>query len=225
MTPAEGAFLMGVPNLFMVKFGRFPAPPYDQLATSLLPLKQVVWSLVGAGGNTSSEDREEVIRVAKAFPNITGFVLDDFWQNGKAAMSPEELGEVRQSTGKRLWGVLYTSEIHNWDAVRHHVPHMDHLTLWFWNPKKLDGVEHYVNALRGKCPHHPIHLGCYLWDFGGKRPMPHRSVERQCEFGLRSIKSGLVSGMVFIGTPVLDVGLESAEYVRNWVARVGDSPL
>jgi hypothetical protein len=54
-----------------------------QYALDFRPIKRVVWSLTGAGGGTSSEGREAVLKLATEFPNISGFVLDDFlhWSN------------------------------------------------------------------------------------------------------------------------------------------------
>ena len=60
MTPAEGAFWLGVPNLLFIRSNNLPAVPadqvnrrktsYQQYATSFQPLDRVVWSTVGAGG-------------------------------------------------------------------------------------------------------------------------------------------------------------------------------
>lgn len=58
MTPAEGAFYLGVPNMILVSYQDEKDPAkmlpevssYDQYAISFRPLKSVVWSMVGAGG-------------------------------------------------------------------------------------------------------------------------------------------------------------------------------
>jgi hypothetical protein len=60
MTPAEGAFWLGVPNLLFIRSNNLPALPtdetgrkkssYQQYAASFQPLERVVWSVIGGGG-------------------------------------------------------------------------------------------------------------------------------------------------------------------------------
>ena len=79
MKPVEGADYPGVPNLYFIHFpNNPPIPHFRQFAMDFRPMKRVVWSLTGAGGDTSPEGREAVLRLAGEFPNISGFVLDDF---------------------------------------------------------------------------------------------------------------------------------------------------
>src|ERR1035437_7332010 len=112
MTPAEAAFYLGVPHVIMFRYANKPAPPYDTYARSFCPLKQVVWSLIGDSSSTLNNnmpETEEVIELARKFPNITGVIMDD--------MSPERL-RIDTLTGVRaslkslphpldIWIVLY----------------------------------------------------------------------------------------------------------------------
>ena len=79
MTPVQGAAYLGVPNIYFIHFpNNPPISRFRQYALDFRPMKRVVWSLTGAGGDTSSEGREAVLKLAAEFCNITGFVLDDF---------------------------------------------------------------------------------------------------------------------------------------------------
>lgn len=111
MTPAEGAFYMGVPNLIMVHYGDKRSPGLlDRYAISFRPLKQVVWSIVGSGGVTSAAEREHVFELAARSPNITGVMMDDFFREpteeaNMAALSLVELRDVRNrltAPGRKL---------------------------------------------------------------------------------------------------------------------------
>ena len=104
MTPVEGAFYLGVPNLIMVqagteeaKYGRFE-PPFAQYATAVRPLKRVVWSLVGSGGYTSEVERREGLQLVRQTPNFVGVMLDDFFTgkgDGKRViLTVEELADI-----------------------------------------------------------------------------------------------------------------------------------
>ena len=65
MTPAEGAFWLGVPNLLFIRNGNIPPLPstetarvktsFEQYAISFQPLDRVVWSVVGASAEFSRQ--------------------------------------------------------------------------------------------------------------------------------------------------------------------------
>src|SRR5438270_3965790 len=57
ITPVEAAFYLGVPNVIMVRYSGRPPLPLDQYAVPFRPLRQVVWSVVGAGGQTDPKER------------------------------------------------------------------------------------------------------------------------------------------------------------------------
>jgi hypothetical protein len=119
ITPTEAAFSLGIPNLIMVRYQGRPPLPFDHYALPFRALKRVVWSVVGAGGQTDEEERAHVLDLAARHPNITGLMLDDFFGSeqaargeGPAVLPPEELQELRDRLivgGRRLrlWAVLY----------------------------------------------------------------------------------------------------------------------
>ncbi len=91
--PVAAAQRMGVPNMIFVRYGGKPAPPFAEYYEPFKPLRRVYWSLVGAGGATSADEREQVYRLAEANENICGFILDDFFHetpvgNGRESREP-----------------------------------------------------------------------------------------------------------------------------------------
>ena len=82
ITPVEGAHYLGVPNIILVRYGGKPAPPFEQYAVPFKSLKRVHWSITGAGGATSDEERQYVFQLAAAMPNLTGVFMDDFFHLG-----------------------------------------------------------------------------------------------------------------------------------------------
>lgn len=93
MSPAEGAFYLDIPNIFMVQsgeengeaaYGRFDSP-LAQYMVALRPLKRVVWSVVGSAGFYSPKETQEVLKIAETSSNFSGIMLDDFFTGKKRA--------------------------------------------------------------------------------------------------------------------------------------------
>jgi hypothetical protein len=263
MTPAEGAFWLGVPNLLLIRSHEQPALPgsqswraktsFEQYATSFQPLDSVCWSVVGSGGKGGLGELYPVIQLAKKFPNINGIYLDDFIIDakkrpdgvvaGRPALQPEELKKARQSlksVGRPMdvWITLYTHEITpprktTSPAFRGCEPPLaefldlfDVLTLWTWNSDELAALEENMTALETIAPKKArIALGLYIWDYHNSRPVPQELMQHQCELGLKWLKAGRIHEMIFLANTVLDVGVPSAEFARQWIAKVGSQPL
>lgn len=228
MTPAEGAFYLGVPNLLLIRSHNIPAIPFDQYAIPLRPLKRVVWSLVGSGGKTGAEDRKAALELAHRFPNITGFIMDDFFhRDGSGALSPQELQALRKDLvidGRKrdLYVVVYSHQLHL--PLAGHLAHCDKITFWTWRSDDLKDLEGNFERLEKMAPRHGKLLGLYLWDYGAKRPMPLERMKRQCELGLGWLKEKRLEGMIFLANTVCDLELESVEWTRKWIAQVGGQP-
>lgn len=233
MAPVEAAMYLGVPNLIMVRYNGLPKPPYDPLAISFRPLQQVVWSIVGARGLAEDEDRAEVLKLAKRFPNIGGVMMDDFFQapeEGKtaAAFTFDQLRALRQQLeiGRRrldLWVVIYTHQLT--EAVVPYLELCDVVTLWTWQADGLANLESNFAKLEELLPGKRKVLGCYLWDFGTARAMSLDSMKQQCELGLAWLRAGRIEGMIFLASPICDLELEAVEWTRQWIAEVGDEAI
>ncbi len=231
MTPAEGAFYLGVPNLIMVCWKGKPAPPYDQYAIPFRPLKQVVWSVVGSGGETADRERKAVFALAERTPNLTGIFMDDFFTNEGdkvAKLSSDELRGLRKQgelADRRLdlWVVLYTHQLDL--PVQEHLKLCDKVTLWTWRSADLEHLETNMARFEKLAGRSGKLLGLYMYDFGAKGEMPVDRMQRQCELGLQWLKEGRIEGMIFLANTVADLDFEAVEWTRQWIARVGDQPL
>jgi hypothetical protein len=93
ITPLEGARSMGVPNVIMIRYNGKPKPPFHEYALPFRTLKKVMWSVTGAGGVTSKEERDFVFELAAQMPNITGVFMDDFLHYHAPRSPPQWLAE------------------------------------------------------------------------------------------------------------------------------------
>ena len=83
MTPMEGCEFFGIDRCCRVAMGAGPFPPFDEESNQLDPLKEVVWSIIGAGSVVRNEenlaDLDEVLRQAKMHKNPTEVLPWDFF--------------------------------------------------------------------------------------------------------------------------------------------------
>jgi len=228
MTPTEGAFYLGVPNALMVSYYDLPKPPFDREMRAFAPLKRVVWSIVGESSSART-DLDEVLRLAGRFPNLCGAIMDDFFYT-----EPKESGaisrvSVEQLRGFRarlqgatrpldLWVTVYTHDLRL--PIQPYLEPCDVLTFWTWRAEHLADLEGNFARLEALAPAKRKVLGCYMWDYGPKKPMPLAAMRRQCQLGLEWLRAGRIEGMIFLASCICDLGLETVEWTRRWIAEV-----
>ena len=236
MTPVEGAFYLGVPNIIVVQsstreapYGRLE-PPLAQHTVAMRPLTRVVWSVVGSGGFTSPEETKEVLELAKTTPNFVGIMLDDFFTNQKegkrAILTVEELADIRRQLleiGEKLavFVTLYNNQLDL--PIRDYLELIDVITLWTGNPADLVNLESNLKKAEQVTPRKKKMLGCYVVDYGQKKGIPVPLMKLQCETGLRWLREGRIEGMIFLGNTTMDLDFESVEWTRDWIQKVGDT--
>lgn len=236
ITQIEAARYLGVPNLIQVAYRGKPEPPLAPHAEPLRPLSRVVWSIVGDSSSTRNDQRpdlDEVLDLAVGFPNISGAMMDDFFhppdeQGRVARYSVEQIAGFRRRLHQvvrplDLWVVLYSHQLDL--PVQEHLAQTDVVTLWTWHAKDLAGLEENFARAEALAPAARKVLGCYMWDYGAKQPMPVEQMARQCEAGLGWLRQGRIDGMIFLASCICDLGLPAVEWTREWIGRVGEARL
>jgi hypothetical protein len=376
--PVAAAEYLGVRNMIFVRYEGQPAPPFERYYLPFKELDRVYWSLVGASGVTSDEEREQVFRLAAANDNIQGFILDDFfhvsstgtptdhgtwlaqnqvtfpatvtltppavitcdrleliqsdWPTGdyrsrnfviefasdgrafrevargalpnaaaakvsvdlpqeetralrigildsydkqgaiSCGLSAVHLYAAEKEIDLRQWAAAASSDYPGWEAAnlvgsvvpyaaslspqqlrdlgpqavrrgqrlpimavvytgqlslraKSHLDQVDQVCLWTWRPADLQSLETNLEKLERLVGNKPIFLGCYMYDFAERRPLPVELMRHQTEAGYRWLKEGRVQGLIFLATPNVDVDLDAVAWTRQWIAQVGDEPL
>ena len=94
----------------------------------------------------------------------------------------------------------------------------DEITFWFWHGKNTDGIEGQVARLRDLIgAEKPVLLGQYMWDFGGKKPMPAATMEGQLAQTSRLLAAKAIHGVIFHCTPLVDMNLDAVNVSRDWI--------
>jgi hypothetical protein len=231
MTPTEAAHYMGIPNCVMVVYNNLPTPPFYQHALALSSLKQVVWSVIGDASSTRNDqecDLDEILSLSERIPNITGAIMDDFFHAGGGRYSPEAIAQLhsRLYNAPRpldLWVVLYYNQLD--PAVAPYLQLCDVVSFWTMPGSQLLHLEHNFGRFLRMTPNKRRMLGCYMWNYGEKQPMPIDLMRHQCELGLAWLKTGEIEGIIFLASCICDLDLEAVEWTRNWIRQVGDQPI
>lgn len=230
MSAVEAAFYLSVPNLLMVRYNGTPTLPYDRLAVATRPLSRVMWSITGAMGEKSPEERNHVFDLARRFPNITGVVMDDFlnWDTGEPELSVSELRAIRERLNlpDRTLDLMMVLYSHQLDApIAEHLGLCNQVSFWVWESQHLNRLEADFSRLESVASHQQKFLGCYVWDFGARSPMPIRRFQDQCMLALEWLRGGRIAGIVFLPSCHCDLELDTVEWLRVWLQEVGDLPI
>jgi len=236
MDSAQGARDLGIPNCCRVVMLDKPTPPFDKEAEKLRDLKQVVWSAVGAGGvarnNNDQSDLSEVLRQAKMHSNVTGAVLDDFFpsvegfqSDGKRARhSIESVRSMSESLHNfpgrplDLWLVWYTYQLDY--PISDYLELCDVITLWTWKGAELEALDENIAKLAAKTPGKRRLAGCYMWNYGEKKPLTIEEMQFQLDRYEDWINQGVLEGIVFCSNCIGDIGLDTVDLTRAWIKRV-----
>ncbi len=110
-TPIEGCDFFGIDRCCRVAMSAGPFTPFDNEAAPLDRLSGVSVVHPRRGGVQRNEnkfgDLDEVIRIAKAHPNVVGGIMDDFLlgERRRAIFTPDKLWEIKKNGD----GLLFVS--------------------------------------------------------------------------------------------------------------------
>jgi hypothetical protein len=235
MTPVEGAEFFGLSNCCRIVMGDKPLPPFDRHSEELSAMNQVVWSILGDCGsnrnNNGGDDLDEVLRQANKYSNITGAVLDDFFDGttGEARIPLNNLKEIKVKLQVDaphpldLWLVYY--EIH---LGRPHQPYFDLcdvITFWTWNGRNLCDLESNFEKIMQLTPGKRRLAGCYMWNYGEQKPMTIEQMKHQCSIYYDWLQKGYIEGIIICSNCITDIGLDTVEWTKNWINEIGQKEI
>ena len=237
MTPMECCLYLGIRNVFMVPDGEHVNHTVNrrQYNKSFTTLKEVGWECFNA--SKDPDFVKPIIEEAANFPNILSVVFDDFL--GQCKSNPdfdmtniEKARKIVKEDSIRpldIWMVMYTFEfgvtIEDDAVFQKGLNLFDGAIMWTWEEKDVhlipEKFEVFKKMLNGKRKM----FGCYLWNFGEKKPATKEAVLWQLDFYREKIIAGEAEGIVFHTNTMADLDLESYDAALEWMKIHGDEEI
>ena len=173
---------------------------------------------------TVRTEGENVARLAKQFPNVTGVYCDDLMGLMKRSKyGANEFSEIRAAIRKlnpalKLWTVVYDHELPKaefWAKMR---PHIDVVSLWIWESKNLGQMDEFVDRCRELFPDKPIVMGVYLRDYTKAAPIPVELVVAQMKGIAKLVDQGKLAGYSILAAVLIDGHRPQADAVRDFIS-------
>ena len=231
MTPMEACLYLGVRNTFMIPVEwQVNRRQYNK---SFKTLRQVGWEAFEIGGV------EELINEAADFPNIGCVVFDDFQrQNNATEVQPftvERLNKVRNMLHCNdvrpldMWMVLYTHEFaldkKADEVLKNYTQAFDGIIMWTWRESDVPLIPEKFETFKLLTENRRRMFGCYLWNFGEKKPATGEAVKWQLDWYREKIYSGEAEGVVLHTNTMADLDLEAYDVACKWMEEHGDEEI
>lgn len=223
---ADACREMNIPGCFVVRWRNMPVKAeLPEYMKQFRQTKRVGFSITDGASESFDEKVRLGLEYADRMPNLSHLVMDDFWSGAGKGVTPEKIAKAKEGLLARrmkLCVVLY-SDSNDIKAEQKEVLDLcDEVTLWFWHGKNTGGIEGRVARLRELIGNEkPVLLGQYMWDFGGKKPMPGAVMENQLAQTSRLLKARAISGVIFHCTPLVDMNLDAVNVSRAWIKENG----
>ncbi len=232
ITPAEGAFMLDIPNISMISGDGVPAPfskdAYGYME-SFSRMDRVLWGCSGSSGFRAGNEEKFVLELADKYPNLVGVYLDDISlavrhsEDKESAMTAcvQMLTNIKStlSAAKRP---LYMHVAWYW----HEEPYpglmdvVDSFSFWTWNSDDLPKLPERFERIEGTFRDKKVLIGIYMYDFYNRRPVSDEMMELQCNYALSLLKQGRIDGIYIEANSVMGVGLPSEKWLRRWLEEV-----
>jgi hypothetical protein len=222
ISPFDACKYLGIENIIFVReFGKPEPTEYEKYAESFIPLKKVIWSVVGAGCTYEEGEIERIIELKKKYKNIIGAIMDDFFVKEKPPFKPEEIVEIKETLNKNgleLWTVLYQHQLNL--PVKEYLEKFDLITYWIWKSEGINELEKCFDVFCEIVPDKRKALGIYMWDYGNSKEMQIDLFKKECDTGLKWLNEGKIEGIIFLASCIVDLGLETVEYVKKLISNI-----
>lgn len=214
---------MGIPGCFVVRWRNLPTKAeLPEYMKQFKDTKRVGFSITDSAKEPFPEKVRLGLEYADRMPNMTTLIMDDYWSGGGKMHRPiselEDVHDKLAERGMKLGVVLYSDANGVKPEFKQVLDLCDEITFWFWHGKNTGGIEGQVAKLRDLIGmDKTVLLGQYMWDFGGRKPMPGQAMEVQLAQTSRLLSSRAINGVIFHCTPLVDMNLDAVNVSRAWI--------
>ena len=219
---ADACRAMDIPGCFVVRWRQLPTK--DELSAYMKQFaqtKRVGFSITDQAPESFDEKIRMGLELADRMPNLTSFVMDDFFSYKGYGLTMDSLRAAKERIAARrlkLGVVLYADQNGLKREYREVIDLCDEVTFWFWYGKNVGDIEGRVADLRRLVgAERPVLLGQYMWDFGGAKPMSGHDMAHQLAQTSRLLARGEIAGVIFHCTPLVDMELDAVRVAREWI--------
>ena len=225
----------GIRNVYMA--GGFEI---DETSLAAMPsAKRIVckWSMhkyVDNGQVIDYERCEERLLAAKRLAaqdtRIEGFLLDDFSTGGmNAGVTAEHPARLQYSNATHgphlpLCATIYPMSLER-DGLAELLRYFDQIILPAWHVSEIEVFPQWVQRCHELSGNKPVLACLYLFDFGGEKMLTRDQMQQQLDIVEPLLRSGQVTGLLVLGTCMMDLGWESVECLYTWISRVSHDPI
>jgi hypothetical protein len=222
MTIGQGLQNLGLKNSMMCGF----LPPTEEEYAQVSHCENLLWEMSFDEGFEFERPLAPILDLHVRHPNVRGVLLDDFTSTEiDRGAKPDLLVRMREAMPEsaELWIVAY---LHNLDIpdISEYLKLVDGISFWVWHGRDLERLDECTAQCHEMSGGKPQITGLYFYDFGvGKQLTPDQMV-MQLETGARLVESGASEGICLLGSPIMDIGLDTIDVTKNWLDRNGDRP-
>ena len=213
---------MNIPGCFVVRW--FDMPKKAELPEYMKQFgntKRVGFSITDSAKESFEDKVAFALKFADEMPNLTSLVMDDFFSYKGYGLTMDSLRAAKERIAARrlkLGVVLYSDANEIKAEFKDVLDLCDEVTFWFWHGKNVNTIESQVAKLKDLVgAEKPILLGQYMYDFGGKKPLPGKDMELQLASASRLLSQKAIDGVIFHCTPLVDMDLDAVKVSRAWI--------
>jgi hypothetical protein len=89
----------------------------------------------------------------------------------------------------------------------------------------LPSLDQNIRKVLDKTPDKRHLVGCYMWNYGERKPLRAETMKFQCEKYYDWMKKGWIEGIIFCSNCICDIGLEAVDWTKKWIARIGEEEI
>jgi hypothetical protein len=219
MTIARGLSELGLDQAMMCG----SLPPTEEEYQPVGHCRNLLWEMSFEEGFSFSGSLEPIVKLHSDHPSVRGVLLDDFSsvEIAKGA-TPGVLRQMRAAMPDSLdlWIVVYSMNL-SIPNLAEYLEHVDGISFWFWKAGELGGMREKVDECRKLSGRKPLVMGLYFYDFGTQREMSLADMEAQMGTAVDLLREEKVSGLCFLSSSIMDVGLGTVEWTKGWIEEHG----